>query len=436
MRRLSIFARRSASDPQTASQLQTTSTAEHDEPESSSTSTSLSHFLHLQKVNYFKAVEQAQGRRQWTIVMGNEAGDLDSLASAIAYAWYATTHLNQLTIPLLQTARADLHLRAENLHALALAGIAPDRLLTSDELPPNPTDKFALVDHNSLSSRFLPSAHVTAVVDHHADEGRHLDARPRIVEVPTGSCSSLVTRLFSTEWPDGATPEVARLLLCAIVIDTGGLKPGGKAEAADRAAAAFLCGRAGMDGGAALTDGQVYENREVRELSETLAAKKASVAHLGPRDLLRRDYKEYEYALSGGGAVLVGLATVPRALKAMLKESEDGREFWNACGAWMEERGLGALGVLTTWRDEAKFGKRGKHRREQVWAVKDKDGLAGRLWRGLEASAELKVKRKDGKKYIATGVGQGVVVHVYEQGNADATRKATAPLVKTLIESK
>ncbi|KAI0046791.1 DHH phosphoesterase [Auriscalpium vulgare] len=412
----------------------------------STTSTDLAHFLHLQKVNYFKAVEQGQVRRQWTIVMGNEAGDLDSLASAVAYAWYATSHLKQLTIPLIQTARADLRLRAENLHALQLAGVPPDRLLTSDDLPSAPAEKFALVDHNVLAASF--TGHVVAVVDHHADEGQHLDAKPRIIEVPTGSCSSLVARLFEREWKEGVTPEIARLLFSAVLVDTNGLKPGGKAQAVDRDMAAFLWPRTalGIEGAALHGDApaEVREVKEVRELNEVLSAKKGSVEHLGARDLLRRDYKEYEHGLPGepAGTVKVGLATVPRSAKALLKGADEGREFWGACGAWMDERALGVLGVLTTWREDAKFGKRGagRGRREMLWAVRAAEDapLPTRLWAGLEGAAELRVKRKDGpgKKFAAVGVPQGVVTRVYEQGNADATRKATAPLVKAIIEGK
>ncbi|TFY76065.1 hypothetical protein EWM64_g7946 [Hericium alpestre] len=230
MRRLSVF--RKPRDHAAA----TTTTSDQ---------SNLSHFLQLQKVNYLKAVDQGQAK-QWTVVMGNEAGDLDSLASAIAYAWYATNTRKSLTVPLIQSPHADLPLRAENLHTLALAGIDPGRdLLCLDDAPflPLPSDKFALVDHNTLNPRFAhPGARVIAVIDHHADEGNHIDtADPRIVAVPTGSCASLVAPLLR-DAPD--TPsELATLLLAAICIDTDGLKLGGKAEQADRDAVALLLPR-------------------------------------------------------------------------------------------------------------------------------------------------------------------------------------------------
>ena len=99
-------------------------------------------------------------------------------------------------VALTQTPRAELHLRAENLHALALAQLDPDTdilciddVLISSAEAPFPSSSFALVDHNRLHTRFSranPSARVVAVVDHHADEGLYRDsADPRLITVPT-----------------------------------------------------------------------------------------------------------------------------------------------------------------------------------------------------------------------------------------------------------
>ncbi|KAI0267356.1 hypothetical protein BC834DRAFT_923584 [Gloeopeniophorella convolvens] len=397
----------------------------------------LSTFLRAQKAGYLAAAAQGgPAQAHWTIAMGNEAGDLDSLASAVAYAWYATHRLQQPTVPLLRTRRADVALRAENLHALALSGAAADDLLTADELPAHapPAARYALLDHNVLAEPFTADdggARVVAVIDHHADEGRHLDAAPRVVEVPTGSCASLVARLVQREWPAGAQRGVARLLLCAVLVDTGGLRAGGKAEAADRGVAPFLLERAELaPTDASALAGEVQDVREVRLLARELVDKKESVDHLGARDLLRRDYKEYKFVRAwdtGGAPLFVGLASVPKGVKAITRGEEGGgAELVAACLGWMDERGLGVLG-----------GK-GKHRREMLWVVRHVDEeVRRRLWKGLEESKELKVERRKGKKYIEAAegaVGEGVKVRVYEQGNAQATRKATAPLVRRIFE--
>ncbi|KAH9077714.1 DHH phosphoesterase [Lactarius deliciosus] len=409
--------------------------------ESSSAPSDLPEFLRVQKSGYLQALGKSDTQNdRWTISLGNEAGDLDSLASAVAYAWYATHHLGQSTVPLLQTPRADISLRAENLYALDFSGVDPSHLLTGDELPTNvaPAEKYALVDHNTLTARFAAyeGVRVVAIIDHHEDEKHHLDASPRIIEVPTGSCSSLVARLIKKEWPEGMSRAVARLLLSAILIDTGGLKVGGKAEVADREVAPFLLERAELPGVGVGTLADNQGVKGIKELTKTLEAKKDSIDHLGPRDLLRRDYKEYRFVPSWNakGTLVVGLASVPRGIKAITGGDEKGGKVLGAaCVAWLQEKGLDMLGVLTSWKDK------GKHRREMVWVVRDDKEAKERLWKGLEGSEELKVERKKGKKYVdgmEEGVGQGLKVRVYEQGNSHATRKVTAPLIRVVVEGR
>jgi len=372
--------------------------------------------------------------------------DLDSLASAIAYAWYATRRLGQPSVPLLQTPRSDLSLRAENLYALKFSNVDPAHLLTGDELPSDspPAMKYALLDHNTLTGRFAADkdARVVAIVDHHEDERHHLDASPRLVEVPTGSCSSLVARLIQQEWPEGMSREIARLLLCAALSDTNGLKPGGKAEVADREIAPFLLEKADLGSTSESCIEDVHNMKQAKELTQILAIRKSSVDHLNPRDLLRRDFKEYRLvpAWNAEGTVLVGLASVPRGIKAITGgDKNGGTELATACIAWLQERELDALGVLTSWKDEGKGGKKGKDRREMVWVVRGEEELKDRLWKGLEGSKELELERKESGKYVAgleEAGGKDLKIRMYEQGNAHATRKVTAPLVKTIIEHK
>ena len=341
-------------------------------------------------------------------------------------------------MPLLQTPRADISLRAENLYALDFSGVDPSLLLTGDDLPTDapPAEKYDLVDHNTLTRRFAAyeGGRVVAIIDHHADEKHHLDASPRIIEVPTGSCSSLVARLIKKEWPEGMAREVARLLLSAILIDTDGLKAGGRAEVADREVAPFLLERAGLTGASVGTVIDTQGVGEVKELTKMLETKKDSIDHLGPRDLLRRDYKEYRFVPSWNakGTLLVGLASVPRSVKAITGGDENGGKVLGAaCVAWVQERGLDMLGVLTGWKDK------GKHRREMVWVVRDEKEVKKRLWEGLEGSKELRLERKEGKKYVegmSSGVGKGGKMRMYEQGNSHANRKVTAPLIRGIIE--
>ncbi|KAI6132897.1 DHH phosphoesterase [Pisolithus croceorrhizus] len=449
----------------------------------------LSQYLRGQKTQFLRGYGDG-----WTIVIGNEAGDLDSVASSIGYAWYRshaeTRNIGGKAVALMPMPRSDFSLRAENVYALAMASVHEpfDELLCPEDLPPDHrcTD-YALVDHNNIRNS-SPNTRVVAVVDHHEDEGKYYDtASPRIIE-PAGSCASLVTRLFmSGSVPISIPPDLAGLLLSAIAIDTQALRRGGKALDVDRAAAAWLLGyvdptkqtslsgetQTPSDTDPTMPRG-IVDHDWLRSLADTLGSKKIAVSHLSTRDLLRRDYKQYTLELSpslkqeSGGVIQVGLATVPLPLSAFFKSGSVA--VINATASWMEERGLTILGVLTTYRS-----KKDKGRREQLWIVKQsKDApqqqqrLARALFDGLDAEASLELKprrfsrygfakkgdttgnKEDGDddasshddsdtdKQSASAVndspfGDAFIARVYKQKNTHATRKQVAPLLKRIL---
>ncbi|KAG8683754.1 Exopolyphosphatase, partial [Ceratobasidium sp. 395] len=218
---------------------------------SQSNMSTLSAFLLNNKKLFLADISSNQGEG-WTIVMGNEAGDLDSCASAIAHSYLSTTLDNTRTVALIQTPRADLALRPENLLAFQLAHLDSNHadLLTLDDIMSSIQlsklrTSFALVDHNRLLPKFITEGpdRVTAIFDHHEDEKQHTNANPRTISM-TGSCASIVADHYRDRFPSNeAIPDVASLLLSAIVIDTSGLKKkedGGKADATDLAASKSL----------------------------------------------------------------------------------------------------------------------------------------------------------------------------------------------------
>ena len=132
--------------------------------------------------------------------------DLDSAASAIAFA-YLSTQLSgrQKRYAVLYRSNVeDLVLRKENQLAFEEAGISEGDIMFLDDLATldlsNLGVSIALVDHNKLSAEFGGQDEaVIAIIDHHEDEKHHLSASPRLIQVPTGSCSSLVTLHFSQQ---------------------------------------------------------------------------------------------------------------------------------------------------------------------------------------------------------------------------------------------
>ncbi|KAJ1018048.1 hypothetical protein NDA16_004917 [Ustilago loliicola] len=223
---------------------------------------------------HLKAGSSSRGKL--TLIMGNEAGDLDSASCAIGLSYLLTRfgspsgyQLSTSTyVPLIQSMHADNVLRPENTAAYHAAGINPSNVLFLDDLQqtlglqldsesfsPSSNVALGLVDHPSLTGPWggakAENRKVEIVLDHHRDTRDHLGAALRIVKSPSkepvGSCSSMVAQLFAESLAkapnnDVGLRQVADLLISAIVIDTDNLKgaPRGKATGTDFEAVKIL----------------------------------------------------------------------------------------------------------------------------------------------------------------------------------------------------
>jgi exopolyphosphatase len=384
-----------------------------------------------------------------------------------------------------------MDLRPENLMALKNAGIPKESLLYLSDLTRPSSElaklgaRFALVDHNSLLPEFrrfqkrgsesggrpgTPSSElqaenaeedpVVAVIDHHDDEGVHQNAPTRLIQVPTGSTASLLTQVFRKSWeaalsgPAGIAscpvpPEVATLLLQAILIDTGGLKrkvSGSKTTPADVEAASFLYPVSTLAPAADVAfvgHGDIPDDLD--SLTSQLIATKMNVSHLSTRYLLLRDYKEYIFDTATSTSLRVGLSTVPMNLKTWLTRDGGGWEaYMKSMDAWMEERQLDIAGVLTTYKSEGK----GKSRRELLFVVRLREesrGLDGKkvfdsLANGLRTDPTLQLEDWGNKGGLGSGPGiallnsgaEGRYGGVWNQANTAATRKQVQPAVVSI----
>ncbi|KAG8835839.1 Exopolyphosphatase [Serendipita sp. 399] len=385
-------------------------TEEHQEP------SVLDNFLSRRKTDFLADLNAGHGD-EWRVVTGNEAGDLDSIASAIGYAFLSP---DSKIVPLVQTQRSDLHLRPENTLAFSLASFDTAHLLTSSDIENGLraySCTYVLVDHN----RILPSCNgtVSGILDHHEDEGFHTDANPRIIK-PVGSCASLVTLHNQQRLQDTSSNEVADvaiLLLSAILIDTGGLKAGGKATDADFDAARLLTPHTGIASISSMATVRKAPPSSLDALSRRLAQTKMSVDHLSTKDLLRRDYKEY--SITG---LQIGLSTVPLGLKFLVKRDLLG--FWSDIDSWISDQHLDVLGVLTTYRS-----KKNKHRRQLLFLVRPGlEQLEKKLFDGIGSDKELECEER---RIAGLGERRG---RCWRQGNVKATRKTVAPLVRRIVE--
>ena len=147
-------------------------------------------------------------KKQITIVMGNEAADLDSMASAVTYAWYL--NLNDTGgnyFPLINIPRADFKLRTEAVYLFQEAVVNIDKLLFSedvdlDKLKASSNLKLILVDHNKLaSSQAGLETVITGILDHHADEKSYPSSAVTDIR-PVGSAATIVSESFFKDQKD------------------------------------------------------------------------------------------------------------------------------------------------------------------------------------------------------------------------------------------
>ncbi len=242
------------------------------------------------------------------LVMGNQAADLDSMASALAFACFQTVNGQGGAVPLMPIARADLKLRTEAVFVLEQAKINPDHLVFLDDIlfPQflNRVHRLALVDHNRLSPDFeILEKKVDMILDHHQDQGLYPHARTRVIE-PLGSCATLVGELLIKESPELIETGLSILLGSAILLDTINLDPtAGRVTPRDRAAARRLFKGFAPD-----------LNPYFKKLQDA----KFNTSNLTTLDLLRKDYKEFR--LQG---LLWGISSITLSLDSWQNKDPD-----------------------------------------------------------------------------------------------------------------
>ncbi|EQB54324.1 exopolyphosphatase [Colletotrichum gloeosporioides Cg-14] len=375
----------------------------------------------------------AQRKSPLTLVVGNESADLDSLCSAVIYAYLRTTNPpHTLHIPISNLPRDDLKLRPEMTAAFAHADLKPADLLTLDDIPPSlPADdtRWVLVDHNALtgalSKRF--ASRVVGCVDHHADEGvipTETGEEPRVVE-KCGSCASLVVEYCRQAWEAAAAEggegkeedaQVARLALAPILIDTTNLQSKDKTTPKDVSAVQFLEKIAGAE-----FDRDAFFN----EISDV----KEDISSLGFRDIFRKDYKQWDDQGFGPKPAVMGVSAVVQNLEYLLSKADgDHGVLLEEFRKWAAERELDIGVIMTTAHPDGKF-----QRQLFIWAFNKNavevchnfvKGWKGDL--GLESWGEGRLDQP----------GEDEWRMAWSQGNIRHSRKQVAPMLREAIKGE
>ena len=250
-----------------------------------------------------------EGNLTFHCVIGNEASDLDSMASSVAYAYFLSRtkqKAGELYLPLINIPRGDFKLRTEAVYLFEKTGINIENLIFIDQislaaLRDRGSLKLTLIDHNKLaSSQEKFESAVEEIVDHHKDEGLYTPSQGRTIE-PVGSAATLVAEKMinlDTAPPD---PAIAELLLGTILLDTVNLDPQAeRVTPKDEEVAKRLFEITGA-----------VQN----ELFNKLQAEKFNTSALDTPDLLRKDYKEWQM-----GAVKLGISSVLLPVKEWLNK--------------------------------------------------------------------------------------------------------------------
>jgi exopolyphosphatase len=324
---------------------------------------------------------QAGKASEWTIVMGNEGGDLDSMAAAITWAYHLDHSTENDTHPvkaiaLLQTPSHALDLRPENKLALdnSQMTVGHEDLLTSDEVPEDPETLskklkgIILVDHGEPLRKWR-DAKILSIFDHHKDRGTAPEASPRIFE-KVASCTTIVARellnaLEALPQEYHLNHEFLELILSAIAIDSGGLTSD-KTTDEDIAVAKRVLARSNWK------DEKL--SRVMEELDDELSSAQKDISHLNLRDLLRRDWKGdlIDTPSPRTPTVSLGFASIPYSMDEQIKKTDFAELFdWFAVhAAWTAETGVDISICLNKYKIKDKHGKKSKIR-EVVLTVRD-----------------------------------------------------------------
>ncbi|MCP4719137.1 MAG: DHH family phosphoesterase, partial [Desulfobacteraceae bacterium] len=271
------------------------------------------------------------------IVMGNEAADLDSMASSIVYAYFLNTLDKDSVVPIIPIPRADFKLRTEAVYVFEQAGIDLNYLIFMDDVNfekiMKDDTRLVLVDHNRLSTLYKPyGERVCLILDHHRDEGLYPNVH-RVIE-PVGSTATLVgeelinhnARLHNS---DPIDENIAVLLCGTILLDTVNLSP--KAQRAtprDEKIVTILLESCPLD-----RDGYFKKIQE----------EKFNTSNLNTFDLLRKDYKKFEF-----GQIRCGIAST---LLPLVKWGKNDNALCPVFESYAQKRSLDLLLSMNAYID-------------------------------------------------------------------------------------
>ncbi|CAJ1015628.1 putative DHH family/DHHA2 domain containing protein [Leishmania utingensis] len=298
-----------------------------------------------------------------TVVQGNEGGDMDSIVGCIYLAILFDKQPKfgfENPVPVLNFPKEDFGLRNDVAKLFTELGIDASLLMSVQrgQFADNFIDIAALnasvvlYDHNKLrENQSNLASRVVGVVDHHFDEQQYTDTavKLRILRC-VGSACTLITELYRECGEDVMCPT---LLTAPIILDTVNFEPAQKkVTPEDIAAYEWLHVKESVEGTDAAT------------LFAKLSKWKDDVLGLSVPEILRRDYKQFNFkARTKKGVMSTGTSSVPCTCK-QLEGHFSVNMVVEEAAKYMEQHQLDVL--VFTFSGQAS----GKHSREIAFCAK------------------------------------------------------------------
>ena len=385
-----------------------------------------------------------------SFVVGNSAGDADSILSALCWAYVASTVLRKskdtLVTPILSIPRQDLQSqRPETMLLLKWAQVPMDILLDLQDVLSRASTftgaRVTLVDHNRLDpSLEVVGWTVTAIWDHHYDEGLYMDTctQREIAFQDDHALVASTTTLVAEAWlsalpaPSPLSSDVALLLVGTILLDSVNMQPdAGKGTPRDQAALDILLertdwrdGRLGHDNDPNLWDDE--GKPRLTPLFERLQQAKFDVEFwksLSVRDTLRLDYKQF--TPSEGNTTTFGVSTVLLDWDTFVTKDS----MLASVKQYMEEVKIDFLAVMCTFT----AGDSDSLRRQLILCAKDGTLLESMVeyLRTLDVDNNLQLDEQPANNLNENDLQ----LRVFDQGKVKASRKQVAPVLIRYFET-
>ncbi|ODV94497.1 hypothetical protein PACTADRAFT_4437 [Pachysolen tannophilus NRRL Y-2460] len=357
-----------------------------------------------------------------TLVSGNSSADLDSVIGSISYSFLYYNYWENPIYPFINILKKDLTLRKDIQYIFDEFHLDPENFLFVDDLIRAEKKNFdlILVDHNSLQYDKkiieVTKFNVTGIIDHHFDEKLYLNANPRIIE-KSGSCSSLILNYWYDLYASSNSKHtnmnevfksIAKFILPPILIDTACMTH--KVEKSDLRAIEIIKNH--LDSSSALNFQNYFQ--EIR-------SRKTDISGFSIYELLKKDYKEYEY-----NGHKVGISTIPDSIDYIFKQNSFGNEskFLTDFNKWSKERQLDLCVVMTNFVDKSTD----KFTRELALSFVNKSLDASKIIDSLD-------KKLDLVEINNISIDDNSNIVVYEQRNIQHSRKQVAPFLQEIFQN-